>query len=287
MASPFYFFPESSFSPLNRLEELLIASDSDSLPPESMNDLYNTLLESELSVIMFTSARVEDLREQIELYGAVQDAHIEFPVNSDGNLYVFSARERAQLYIESAPEPPAGMKQILLTTPGVELVTKVMGETREMVITGLMLNPYYPYCTIFPVDIVLAAAQHYAMSGDLRALLRSPVSLRLTALPDRHQPLANAIHNFCTQRPDVLAAYAGLVQLVTTKPPKPFVWYYTARRRPLYDDSLEAIAHRLYHARNAVLIHPATAASPSPFSSPAELAVYFSGFSLAPIYQRV
>jgi hypothetical protein len=110
---------------------------------------------------------------------------------------------------------------------------------------------------------------------------------QISALTARHQPLANAIRNFCEQRPDVLAAYVGMMQLTPAKPAKPFVWYYTTVDRPLYLDSLQALSRRLYHVRDALFIRPVTAASADAFNSPANLAVYFSRFNIAPVFQRI
>ena len=283
-----YLLPESSFIPRNRLEELLVRLDIDP-PSATTNEFYNTLLESKLSLVVFVSARLEELEEQAEQYGSIAPGSVEFQIDPDGRLYAFTALERAEMYLNSPECPPrAGLTPVVMSLQGRELISKVLGDERnkKMVVTGLTLNPYFPFCSTFLVPELLFAERLYAMSGDLQALQHNPIRPRITALPARHQPFANAVRQFCEQRPDVLAAYVGMVQLIDTKPARPFVWYYTAVPRPLYTNSLETLAQRLYYSRSAILIQAVTADSPGSINSPASLAVYFSHFDLAPVFQR-
>jgi hypothetical protein len=160
--------PEPSFTPRNRLEELLVRSEAE---PTVMNDVYDELFKTKLWLVITTATKLEYLTEQVELYGAARDVSISFPVDADNNLLAFTSEERAQQDLDARPDDlTPDLKRGLLSTEAKELVSKIGDPTWQPKIKGLLLNPYLPFCIVLPTESLLYAERIHAMGGSLRDL---------------------------------------------------------------------------------------------------------------------
>lgn len=281
MKTAFNLTPDAPYKPQNRLEELLVQLAAE---PQLLPDFYTALLTSDLGTAV--DSKPPQHPGPVPL-GNAGDMAMSILVPPSGLVGVYSSDARMQEARKAAPETfkEHGGTYAILHLPGKELINMLISGP-QLPIRGLELNPHSTFSRVLPLTEVAAALAAHRFGGTLRDAMSSE-GPRLTALPAKHQRLAVAVHHFCEQRPHVLAAYVGMVQLLLSKPPQPFVWYFTPRLMRTYLDAMEGLIRRLYHTPDAVLVRNITPESSGGLNSPANLAVHFSQDGIEPLFQRV
>lgn len=274
--------PEAS-SPQNRLEELLV---SVAVEPGLLPEFYAELLQAVVYVPVATNLR--DLSEQRAADPAFEPDNLEIGLqfSDDGWLYVYSSQQRATEGAKAQPGYDPSQPQATAKAPAGGILD-MMVRNPEPFMRGVVLNPHSAFQRELPLAEAAQALRAHLHGGTLRDLRHGQIEPQLAPLPAKHQRLALAVVHFCEQHPDVHVAYLGMVQVLASKPAKPFVWYYTPVRNPAHEHALGKLVQRLYHVRYAVLVRQVTADDvPDGIQSPADMAVYFGPYGILPAFER-